>query len=134
MEDDKLMPEIDVPPALSYTMCYMGMIANAGMGKNAQCETRAQAKFPMEDLIMNMELSDFCYPLKSALLSFLLNIYLDTEKQIGEDFVNQVWKLIEKLVQDMEKFVEVMQRQKRGTKMSRKPLGEKLNMSEYSEE
>ena len=39
--DSKLVAEIEVPPEMSYTMCYMTMFAHAGMGKNAQCETRA---------------------------------------------------------------------------------------------
>jgi hypothetical protein len=42
----------------------------------------------MKDLIRNMQMADFCYPLKSAILSFLLNIYLEIEKEIGEDFIN----------------------------------------------
>ena len=67
----------------------------------------------MKDLIKNMQEADFCYPLKSAILSFLLNIYLDIEKEIGEDFINQVWKLIQQLEDDLLKFVQVMQRQKR---------------------
>jgi len=62
----------------------------------------------MDDLIKNMELADFCYPLKSSILQFLQHIYLDIEKEIGEDFINQVWKLIELIVLDMEKFVKIM--------------------------
>ena len=54
-ESSKLMPEIHVPPEMAYTMQYMMLVASAGMGKNAQCETRAQALFPMEDLIINMQ-------------------------------------------------------------------------------
>ena len=68
---------------------------------------------PMKDLIQNMDLSDFCYPLKSSILLFLEQIYLDTEKEIGEDFTNQLWLLIARLEKDLLKFVEVMQKQKR---------------------
>ena len=35
MKEDNLVPEINVPPEVSYTMCYMSLIAHAGMGKNA---------------------------------------------------------------------------------------------------
>ena len=31
----KLMPEIDVPPEMAYSMCYLRLVASAGMGKNA---------------------------------------------------------------------------------------------------
>ena len=119
-KDSKLMPEIYVPPEMAYTMQYMMVVANSGMGKNAQCETRAQALFPMEDLIINMSMADFCYPLKSSLLVFLEHIYLDVEKEIGEDFLNQVWQLIALLKEDVKRFVEVMQRQKRGATGARK--------------
>ena len=122
MRDGKLVAEIKVPPQLSYTMCYMSLIAHAGMGKNAQCETRAQAMFPMKDLILNMEMADFCYPLKSSILMFLQNIYLDIEKEIGEDFIKLIWELIAHLIDDLKRFNEVMTRQKRGSKMPRKPV------------
>ena len=62
----------------------------------------------MEDLIFNMRKADFCYPLKSALLLYLEHVYLDVEKEVGEDFLNQVWQLLLQLQIDMEKFVEVM--------------------------
>ena len=64
------------------------MVASAAKGRNAQAETRAQALFPMEDLIFSMQKADFCFPLKSALLVYLEHVYLDVEKEIGEDFLN----------------------------------------------
>ena len=80
--------------------------------------------FPMEDLIKNMQLAEFCYPLKSAILMFLQNIYLDIEKEIGEDFIKLIWELVEHLIEDLKMFNEVMTRQKRGTKMTRKNVEE----------
>ena len=44
---------------------------------------------------------------------FLEQIYLDTEKEIGEDFTNQMWGLMFSLEKDLLKFVEVMQKQRR---------------------
>lgn len=64
----------------------------------------------MKDLIQNLETADFCYPLKSSMLLFLREIYLDTEKDIGEDFTNQVWGLIGRFETDLLKFVETMQK------------------------
>ena len=69
-----------------------------------------------------MDLADFCYPLKSSILLFLEQIYLDTEKDIGEDFTNFVWSLITCLEKDLLKFVEVMQKQKRQTGGDRKRM------------
>ena len=108
MKNPSLLAEIEMPPEMCYTMMYIRLIAMSGRGKNVQCETRAQALFPMKDLIINMETADFCYPLKTSILQFLEEIYLDTEKDIGEDFQNQVWNLITSLEKDLLKFVEVM--------------------------
>ena len=88
LKNPYLLAEIEMPPEMCYTMMYIRLIAMSGMGKNVQCETRAQALFPMKDLIANMEMADFCYPLKTSILLFLEQIYLDTEKDIGEDFIN----------------------------------------------
>ena len=108
MKNPSLLAQIEMPPEMCYTMMYMKLIANAGMGKNVQCETRAQALLPVKDLILNMDTADFCYPLKTSILLFLREIYLDTEKGIGEDFTTQVWGLIMRLEKDLLKFVETM--------------------------
>ena len=108
MSDDKLMAEIDVPPEVSYTISYIQLIAFAAQGKNASCETRAQAVFDIRDVIVNMQISDFCYPFKSALLFFLQNAYFDIEKEVTEDFTKVVWQIVDIVVEDMLKFTEVM--------------------------
>ena len=54
MSEESKMPEIVLPPEMSYTLQYLNLIASSGIGKNIQCETRAQALFPMKDLIRNM--------------------------------------------------------------------------------
>jgi hypothetical protein len=65
------------------------------------------------DVISNLNLADFCYPLKSALMFFLQHIYFDIEKDMNEDFQLYVWEIIEIIIEDLLKFVEVMQRNKR---------------------
>ncbi len=60
-----------------------------------------------------MKLADFCYPLKSSLMFFLQNVYFDVEKDIGEDFTKCVWQVLDIVIDDLIKFTEVMQRQKR---------------------
>lgn len=39
-----------------------------------------------------MKLGQFCYPFKDAMLDFLLQIYLDTEKEISEDYHEPLWR------------------------------------------
>lgn len=54
-----------------------------------------------------MILSQFCYPMKDALLDFLLQIYLDTEKSISEDYHSLLWEVIECIYEDLKKFIEI---------------------------
>jgi len=54
-----------------------------------------------------MILSQFCYPMKDALLNFLLDIYLDTEKSISEDYHSLLWEVIECIYDDLKKFIEI---------------------------
>jgi hypothetical protein len=44
---------------------------------------------------------------------FLQNVFFDIEKEVTEDFTKVVWNVLEIVMQDMLKFTEVMQRQKR---------------------
>lgn len=60
-----------------------------------------------------MQISDFCYPFKFALMFFLQHVYFDIEKEVTEDFTKVVWQVLEIVVEDMLKFTEVMQRSKR---------------------
>lgn len=66
--------------------------------------------FPVGELIMNLKLAEFCYPLKAALIYFLHNVYFETEKEMSEDFISQVWLVLELLIEDIREFVKVMQR------------------------
>ena len=51
MRDPHIVAEIEMPPEMCYSMMYIRLIAMSGMGKNVQCETRAQALLPIKDLI-----------------------------------------------------------------------------------
>ena len=41
IKNPSLLPEIEMPPEMCYSMMYIRLIAMSGMGKNVQCETRA---------------------------------------------------------------------------------------------
>ena len=87
MNDDRYVQEIQIPPELSYTIEYIKLLAYAGEGKNGGTETKAQEKLPVQDILENMNLADFCFPLKSALVYFMDSIYLDIEKDISDENV-----------------------------------------------
>ena len=54
-----------------------------------------------------MKLSQFCYPMKEACLDFLLQVYLDTEKDINEDYHASLWEIMEIVYEDLKKFIEI---------------------------
>jgi hypothetical protein len=45
--------------------------------------------------------------MKEACLDFLLQIYLDTEKDISEDYHLSLWEVIEIMYEDLKKFIEI---------------------------
>jgi hypothetical protein len=45
--------------------------------------------------------------MKDACLDFLLQIYLDTEKDISEDYHLSLWEVIEIMYEDLKKFIEI---------------------------
>lgn len=92
---------------MSYTIEYIQLLGNAGEGKNATTETRAQEKLPINDIIENMKLADFCFPLKSALTYFMNSIYFDIEKDVSDENIQLMFKFLEIISQDLDRFVEI---------------------------
>lgn len=94
MKDDKFLQEIQIPPELSYTIEYIKILAAGGEGLNSFTEAVAADKMPIDDLISNLEIADFCYPLKSSLVYFMDSIYFDAEKDITDDNIIKMFKVI----------------------------------------
>ena len=67
---------------------------------------------PIDDIIENMKLADFCFPLKSALVYFCDQIYFDIEKDISDENMSKMTSIIEMIAQDLDRFVEIQNRQK----------------------
>jgi hypothetical protein len=85
MGDERFLQEIVIPPELCYTMEYISILALSGQGRNSATEAIASDKLPIDDLIKNMEMADFCYPFKSALVFFMDSIYFEVEKDVSDD-------------------------------------------------
>jgi hypothetical protein len=79
-------PEIFLPNELTYTIQFIKLLAASGSGRNAMTELKCQSFLSIKDITECMRLSQFCYTFKDALLDFLMQIYLDTEKDISEDY------------------------------------------------
>ena len=131
MNDDRYVQEIQIPPELSYTIEYIKILAYAGEGKNAGTETRAQEKLPVNDIIENMKLADFCFPLKSALTYFMDSIYFDIEKDVSDENIQKMFFFLEIISEDLERFIEIQQRLKQksqggGGKSNKRAIADKV--------
>lgn len=62
---------------------------------------------PITDILANMKLADFCYPLKNAIVYFMDSIYFDIEKDVSDDNINKMFEFIQEIIKDLEKFVEI---------------------------
>lgn len=54
-----------------------------------------------------MNLADFCFPLKSALVYFMDSIYFDIEKDISDENVQKMYEFVNLISNDLERFVEI---------------------------
>lgn len=61
----------------------------------------------MDDVIVNLRIADFCYPLKQSLVFFMESIYFDIEKEVSEDNIERIKEFVNILSNDLEKFVEI---------------------------
>lgn len=112
INDERYVQEIQIPPELSYTIEYIKLLGYCGEGKNAGTETRAQEKFSLGDIIVNMNLADFCFPLKSALVYFMDSIYFDIEKDVSDENVQKMHEFLHIVEQDLNRFIEIQTRTK----------------------
>jgi len=110
MKDDKYLQEIQIPPELGYTIEYIKLLATGGEGHNSTTEAIASDRLPIDDLISNLEIADFCYPLKSSLIYFMDSIYFDIEKDITDDNIVKMFKVVQMINDDLEKFFEIEMR------------------------
>jgi hypothetical protein len=62
---------------------------------------------PLDDLIANLRMADFCYPLKSSLIQFMNSIYFDIEKDVTDENIVKMWNIMLIMNQDLEKFQEI---------------------------
>ena len=88
-------------------MEYIKLLGKCGEGKNSNTEAIASDKLPLSDLIRNMEMCDFCYPLKSSLIYFMNSIYFDVEKDVSEENISKMNKVIKIIIIDFERFNEI---------------------------
>ena len=68
-------------------MEYVRLLGRCGEGKNSVTESIAAEKMSLFDLIENLKMADFCYPLKSSLVYFMDSIYFDIEKDVSDENV-----------------------------------------------
>lgn len=62
---------------------------------------------PIDDIIKNMELADFCFPLKNALVYFMDSIYFDIEKDVSDENIKKMYDFMHIIIVDLDRFVEI---------------------------
>ena len=92
-------------------------------------ELKCQSFFGIRDIVENMRIAQFCYPFKEACLDFLLQIYLDTEKDISEDYHSSLWDAIEIMYEDLKKFIEIKISSAKKSNSSQKLEGKRTVMN-----
>jgi len=95
---------------LSYTIEYMKLLGHCGEGKNSVTEGIASDKLSIDDLIENLRMADFCYPLKSSLIYFMDTIYFDVEKDVTDENIAKMNMVVEIIAEDLERFIRIEQR------------------------
>jgi hypothetical protein len=116
MQDDKFLQEIQIPPELSYTIEFIKILATGGEGHNSTTEALASDRLPIDDLISNLEIADFCFPLKSSLIYFMDSIYFDIEKEVTDDNIVKMFKVVQMMWIDLKNFLEVEMRVRAASK------------------
>ena len=107
MGDERFLQEIQIPPELCYTIEYIKLLSACGVGKHSATESIASDKLTLNDLILNLQMADFCFPLKSSLLYFMDSIYFDVEKDVTDDNIAKMFKVFKIMITDIEKFLEI---------------------------
>ena len=60
----------------------------------------------LDDIISNLQVSDFCYPLKSSIVSFINEVHFDIEKDVSEENETKMFTIITHFSRDLQKFYE----------------------------
>jgi len=88
----------------------MKLLGHCGEGKNSLTEGIAADRLSIDDLIENLRMADFCYPLKSSLIYFMDTIYFDVEKDVTDENIAKMNMVIEIIYEDLEGFIRIEQR------------------------
>jgi hypothetical protein len=88
----------------------MRILAVSGEGHNSATEAICSDKLPLHDLIKNLEMADFCFPLKSSLIYFMDTIYFDVEKEVSDENISKMQKVVAIISGDLCKFLDLQQR------------------------
>jgi len=85
----------------------MKLLGHCGEGKNSVTEGIASDKLSIDDLIENLRMADFCYPLKSSLIYFMDTIYFDVEKDVTDENIAKMNMVVEIIAEDLERFIRI---------------------------
>lgn len=67
-----MQTDIIIPNELAYVIEFVKILSISGSGLNAMTELKCQSLLSIKDIKETMIRAQFCYPLKEAMLDFLL--------------------------------------------------------------
>ena len=84
----------------------------------------------LDDLISNLGMAQFCFPLKSSIVSFVNNVYFDIEKDVADEDMAKMHTIITHFNNDFEMFHKLQESLNRETNESASQIPTEQNLDE----
>jgi len=117
MDSGRRFIDVKISPEMYYciNLHLLNLLTVTAEGKNGFTESRCQILLTLKQCDEMLKRGDFCWPLKQALVSFLLHVYIDTEFGF-EDDIATIWSILETIINDVEYFLgSITNREKTAT-------------------
>lgn len=91
---------------LVYYIELINVFATSAMGKNSVTEVLCQQLLSLECIKNQLAIASFCYPLKSVLFKYVLHVYLDIQKNMGDENLELIRGLMSIALDDLRFFYD----------------------------
>ena len=101
-------PCMQFTPRLAYSTALLQVFSVATEGKNGVTEVKCQNMMKLNDILELYARADLLYPLKLRALQFLIDAYLDIEKQVPDETEDFIWSILTYILEDLTRFFDVI--------------------------
>ena len=91
---------------LVYYIELINVLATSAMGKNSVTEVMCQQLLSLECIKNQLAIASFCYPLKSVLFKYVLHVYLDIQKNMGDEHLELIRGLMSIAFDDLKLYYD----------------------------